>query len=654
MGFRLRRLFENAKNPSPEPFKGLDSKTRSELLSSTNLSSDLSNMRSRKGLLSAYWTSEEKWKARSLGIVIAALTFADVYLGVKITEWPGHFVDAVLRADPDVKEVAKRVAEFTMIAAGFAGAWNTRYYFEKKLQASWRGWLTDKFSNSVLNNKAFYHITKTNSVPNLDQRLTEDLKDLVSHMTDLGTGGLRASLAAIAFTNVLYNMTGSQPVEILGKTFNAPSSFFWSSFGAAAVCAVLGTMMVRKYGKPSISLNENYIRSEGEMRSNLHTMFLNSKEIASYHGQIVEKGMVKRAFDKVKSNMLRYELMQAKVGGMLGLNNDASKLVGWGMGGVNYTLGNVFTAGSIITYAGIFDGLRNAMAWPMQVTPMVFRVRTISNFLNSLAENVEQSKDLAKFYELNGKSANIKIVRTVENNIQLNNIIVKDSINEKNLMRVPKLNIKTGERILLTGKSGGGKSLLIGIMNGVWPHGEGEAIIPLEDKIFYAPQVAHVMGNVTLESNIIYPAENADQFKSRDVEKALQQAELGYLIPFLKEKDREGTSWHNLSVGEKQRLIFARIFLHKPEVITLDEATSGLDSSLQALMYERLIKVLPKSTIISIAHRDGLDTYHTRHLEVKEGALLDHGDFPLISENDALIFTFKQNRKATPAPSRVM
>jgi putative ATP-binding cassette transporter len=185
------------------------------------------------------------------------------------------------------------------------------------------------------------------------------------------------------------------------------------------------------------------------------------------------------------------------------------------------------------------------------------------------------------------------------------------------------LTIKKGERVLLAGQSGSGKSLLIRSIGGLWKHGDGDVILPADLSRMFVPQTAYIMGNMTLKENIIYPANDVTKYDDDAVTEALNQAELGYLVSHLNNNDRNGTSWRDLSPGEKQRLIFARIFLHKPDMVFLDEATSALDPQLQETMYQRLTEILPQATVVSIAHRQELMKYHTRRLDIKDGGLVD-------------------------------
>ncbi len=616
-------MFTKAGKPDTPDDKGLTPQTRERLLGETSHSTDVSSMRSFWGLVSAYWKSDEKYKAIGLLAVGSALTCAEIYLGVEMMKWAGDFINVAISHKGDMMhpDVIDQAQKFIGISAGTAAVWNLRYYLERLLIVGWRGWLTEKFGDAALSNKSFFHISNSKTVPNMDQRLAEDPDVLVSQIVELYTGGLRSVLSLGLVTHELYKMTGSMPLDIMGRTWAAPSPFFWASFGTALACAVMGIVSVRKFGAPSVSLGENYVRAQGEMRKNLTNMFEHSSEIASYNDQNVERNNLKHDFDKVRTAWKGYEKMQAKMQALQGIMNDLSRLGAWIVGGVSYGLGYVSTAGAMVTYGNLVDRLRDSLAWPMTISQSVFRIQTRANLLMNFATEIELSKDPQHFYSLHGKDANIAIKEESGESIILRDLALKDSVRTDPIMRVPFLEIKKGERIMLTGPSGSGKSLLIRAMGGLWKHGEGEITLPAGQSRMFVPQAAYVMNNMTLKENVIYPDCDPEKYSDDDVAEALRLAELDYLVPHLKDSSRNDTSWGNLSPGEKQRLIFARIFLHKPDMVFLDEATSGLDAALQDRMYRRLNEILPDAIVVSIAHRDGLMAYHTRHLEVNNGGL---------------------------------
>jgi putative ATP-binding cassette transporter len=177
--------------------------------------------------------------------------------------------------------------------------------------------------------------------------------------------------------------------------------------------------------------------------------------------------------------------------------------------------------------------------------------------------------------------------------------------------------IKPGERVLVAGESGTGKSTLVRAISGLWPWGGGEIEIGKGAKLMFLPQRPYIpIGS--LRRAATYP----DAAESRPVEEiadAFKHVGLEHLTDRIEE---EGPWDQTLSGGEKQRLAFARIFLHSPDVIVLDEATAALDPQSQDKLMELLSKRPEETTLISVGHRPELEAFHNRKivLERRRGA----------------------------------
>jgi vitamin B12/bleomycin/antimicrobial peptide transport system ATP-binding/permease protein len=170
------------------------------------------------------------------------------------------------------------------------------------------------------------------------------------------------------------------------------------------------------------------------------------------------------------------------------------------------------------------------------------------------------------------------------------------------------LPLKRGTSVVIQGRSGSGKSTLFRALAGIWPFGSGNVRRPSGSSLFI-PQRAYIpLG--TLRHAITYPAAT-DAYNDATVRCALADAGLGHLAEWL---DHEDNWAQRLSGGEQQRLALARALLAQPEWLFLDEATANLDPQSEAELYATLKLRLPKTTIISIAHRPAVAALHDRHL----------------------------------------
>ena len=191
--------------------------------------------------------------------------------------------------------------------------------------------------------------------------------------------------------------------------------------------------------------------------------------------------------------------------------------------------------------------------------------------------------------------------------------------NGQEIVRLSGLSILPGERVLVTGPSGAGKTSLFRALGGVWPFGSGSIRVPKGASVLVLPQRPYLpLG--TLRGALAYPG-TTEAFTQGEIEEALEAVGLSYL----KGELDETAYWADkLSGGEQQRLSIARALLQKPQWLFLDEATAALDEASEAKLYRLLIERLPDAAIISIGHRSSLVEFHGRFFELRPEAHGEH------------------------------
>jgi putative ATP-binding cassette transporter len=184
--------------------------------------------------------------------------------------------------------------------------------------------------------------------------------------------------------------------------------------------------------------------------------------------------------------------------------------------------------------------------------------------------------------------------------------------------------VKKGERVLVAGASGSGKSTLVRAISGLWPWGGGEILIQRDSRLFLLPQRPYVPTG-TLRRAIAYPGA-AEDWDLDTIRGALERVGLGHL----KDRVEEEAPWdQTLSGGEKQRLTVARVLLHRPDIIVLDEATAALDPKSQDQLMKMLSEEMEGLTILSVGHRPELEQFHSRKLTLERR---DKGGAKLVSD----------------------
>jgi putative ATP-binding cassette transporter len=186
---------------------------------------------------------------------------------------------------------------------------------------------------------------------------------------------------------------------------------------------------------------------------------------------------------------------------------------------------------------------------------------------------------------------------------------------DKVLLDGIKFDVKIGEKLLIVGKSGIGKTTVFRALSGIWPYAGGSVTFPQEKKIFYLSQKPY-MPVGTLKDCLSYPSHSdSKKINMKDLKEYLKVFRLEKLEKRLDEVQDWGVA---LSLGEQQRVAFIRVLLAKPDILCSDEPSASLDTVDESLFFEMLIKKLPEITLITIGHGDSLTEHHTKKIDLKK------------------------------------
>ncbi len=558
-----------------------------------------------------YFHSEEKWSARLLLGVIILLNLSLVGMDVVLNFWNGAFYDSLQnkdwRAFVDLLFLYHRGSDgsfmpgFSAVAAIYIIVAVYRTYLNQWLQIRWRRWLTRGFIDQWLSDRAYYRISLTTSAAGLgtdnpDQRIAEDLRSFVGDTLSLGLDLLSNIVSLISFVGILWSLSGS--VHLLGVTIGG--YMVW----VALIYAIIGTWLTHLVGRPLATLSFRQQRFEADFRFSLVRLRENVEGIALYGGEEDEHAALLTRFSAVVMNwwaiMQRTKLLNALTSGYQQIAVVFPIIVA-----APRYFGGQIPLGGLTRTASAFGQVQGAMSWFVGSYASLAAWSATVERLASFQRSIEAARAQA--------GSGIAVTESAGDSLDLHHLHITLP-NGKSLIEEDAYRFLRGESVVISGRSGLGKSTLFRAIAGIWPFGEGKIVRPQGSYLFLPQRPYLPLGS--LRHVVTYPAA-ADSMSDEVIAEALRKAGLGALVERLGEEH----DWSLLlSGGEQQRLAIARALLIRPDWLFLDEATSNLDPEAEAELYQLLKRELPGTTVISIAHNPGVAAFHDRKITLSARA----------------------------------
>nr|WP_294524185.1 ABC transporter ATP-binding protein/permease [uncultured Rhodopila sp.] len=576
-----------------------------------------------------FMTSEEKWSARGLLLAIVALNLTNVGLSVIFNFWRREFYNSLQDKDwksflellftfrPSDSGIFGIMPGFCELAAIFIIVAVYAVYLNQFLQIRWRRWLTRQFLAEWLADRAYYNISLTVDraaigTDNPDQRIAEDLRDFTETTLTLSLGLLSNIVSLGSFVVILWGLSGS--IEAFGIPI--PGYMVWVALGYA----IIGTWLTHLVGRPLALLNFRQQRVEADFRYALLRIRENMESIALYRGEEEERVTLRERFTAVVGNwrqiMTRTKLLNSLTNGY----SQVAVVFPIVVAAPRYFSGAI-QLGGLMQIVGAFSQVQGSMSWFVDSYASLAQWRAIVERLATFHRAIVKARA-----ETDGGF--IKAEAPADT-VRLHDVTMSLPDGTR-LLDGADLTLTAGHSLVITGRTGSGKSTLFRVLAGIWPFGHGSVEVP--PKSFFLPQRPYIpLG--TLRHVITYP--NAvDAFTPEEISQALIDAGLPQLISRLEHDD----NWpQRLSGGEQQRIALARALLAKPDWIFLDEATASLDPDAEEELYHVLKQRLPNTTLVSIAHRPSVAAFHEKRLvfrreEGKTGALVQQAIAPAVGE----------------------
>jgi putative ATP-binding cassette transporter len=546
-----------------------------------------------------YWVSEDRWRGRGLLAIVIALDCAGAYLAIRVSYWQRDYWDAL--AAHNIRAFWDLMLFFIAIIC-FASLFDAaRTWFYQALEMRWRNWMTDVFLHRWLDEKAYYRIARAGNADNPDQRIGEDLRMMASDSLRLSLGLFSNIVQLFSYTAIVWSLSGSLAFALAGVHFEIPGYMLWIALFYAAG----STWLLEKIGHPLVRADYRQQRYEAHFRFLMVRVIENAEQIAFYSGGGAETTRLAAAFRPIRDNWRRIMNYKLRISFFYEGYMEIGTYLPLFIMAPRYFAG-LLTLGALQQLNQAFGRVRMILSW------FIFSYKSLA-LLRSVCQRLIEFEAATQAEETSG----IAVTRSVWADCLVIHALDLRLPDGKSLAHIDALTLRAGERWLIRGHSGAGKSTLLRVLAGLWPYGEGEIALPDGKKMFIPQQSYLPIGS--LLACLCYPSDE-DWFGARECAEVLRAVRLEALTSRLDEHDQ----WDKrLSPGEQQRLAFARVLLHKPEWIFLDEATSSLDPANEAAMYRLLQERLPKAALISVAHRESVAAFHDRALDMGG---MDNGD----------------------------
>ncbi|MCI0466702.1 MAG: ABC transporter ATP-binding protein/permease [Beijerinckiaceae bacterium] len=549
-------------------------------------------------MVRTFWDSPGRNKLFLLGIGVCAVVALTAYAQIELNAWNKPFYDAL--SLKDFKEFMFQLLVFTVLAGALLTLNVAQAWLREMTKLKLREGLThDLFDQWLVPKRAFRLSTAGEIGENPDQRIHEDARHLVDLSTDLGIGLLQATLLLACFITVLWNVSDSITFTVFGVSFALPGYMVWF----ALIYAGIASFASWRVGRPLIPFNTHRYAREAELRFALVRVNERTEAMALYGGEADEKHYLYREFDRVLS------IMRRLVGGITRLTWVTAGY-GWFaivapfiVAAPGYFAGDM-SLGGLMMAVGAFNQVQQALRW------FVDNFSLIADWRATLLRVATFRLALVEMDRLGDEKGRITIAPSLDDRLVFDHAGVATPLgctrlSEKHVVINPR------ERVLIIGKERAAKASFFSAIAGLWPWGTGRILLPPAKSMMFVSEKDYIPPG-TLRGALAYPSEPS-HFPGEQYTAALERMQLDHLAPGL---DRIARWEKELTREDQHKLAFARLLLHKPRWIMLDEAIDHVDEDARGLILDVFGQELAESAIVSVGESHMYGGFFTRVLHL--------------------------------------
>jgi len=533
-----------------------------------------------------------------LGGVLTGVVILTAYGQILLNAWNKPFYDALARRD--LGEFLYQLGVFALIAGGLLVLnVGQRWLVETSKLKLREGLAKDLIENWLRPMRAFRLASAGAIGVNPDQRMHEDARHLTELSAELGTQLLQAGVLVGSFVSVLWRISSGFTFHFHGHAYVIAGYMVW----AAVIYAGSASLLSYWVGRSLIARNAERYAREADLRFSLVRVNEHVDSIALANGEAHEARRIEIDLAAVLAATRRL---------VLGLTNLTWVTAGYGwftlvapiLAAAPLYFSNDLSFGGLMMAAGAFTQVQSSLRW------FVDNFSVLADWRATLLRVATFRRAIVTMDTLHCVENQINYRQGAAGALEIDALEVASPAGATMLKELH-VRLQGGDRVLIAGAPGTGKTLLFRALAGLWPWGSGTVTRPKAEEVLYMPRTPYWPPG-SLREAMSYPRP-AEAFKDEAYRSALKELHLQQLIPIL---DHPMSWQQQLSAEELSALAMARVVLQAPPWIVMDEVLDSMDADALKLASNALTKELKGSAVIHVGHPPAGDEIFKRVLHL--------------------------------------
>ncbi|MCA0003184.1 MULTISPECIES: ABC transporter ATP-binding protein/permease [unclassified Mesorhizobium] len=535
-----------------------------------------------------------RWASIGMVAVIVATSIGQVLLN----RWNQPFYDALARRD--MQAFLHQLAIFAAIAGGLLVLNVGQTWLNQTIRLKLREALTLDLINGWMRPARAFRLAHAGAIGvNPDQRMQQDASHLSDLSTDLGVGLLQSLILLISFVGVLWELSSGFVFHVGGTSLAIPGYMVWAAILYAGTASWLSWLV----GRPLIHLNSDRYTREAELRSSMVRVNENIDAIALARSEPDARRRLETDLGTVLGAMRRIYNAQINLAWVTDTYGWITVVAPILVASPVYFAGDI-SFGGLMMAVGAFNQVHSSLRW------FINNIGSIADWRATLMRVADFRIALDETDVLHDQERRIEFGENANGKLTFEKLEVA-SPGGCTRLADQHVEIHAGERVMLTGEPGAGKTLFFRAIAGLWPWGSGRIGMPAGEVPIFVPRTPY-FPTATLRE-VLDRVDGVAPASDTDISAVLAEIGLERLSSSL---DRSARWEHELADDELRLLAFARLVLRQPKWVIIDEALDAFDGPTLRRVLSTLEKRLGGATILNIGRGQHNNQFFPRALTI--------------------------------------